>query len=112
MSRQRLGKGRGSIRQGLKSGAAPLAPIEVAARTLVRLMVHPLAPALVLATAILLGVPDPAHACSVCPLGSGRTGKAYLIAGILVSSTQLLAVGSLVWWWRRRVRQADRRDLT
>lgn len=62
--------------------------------------------------AVVLLAPDLAHACSVCPLGSGRTGKAYLITGLLISATQLIAVGSLVWWWRRRVRQAESGDVT
>jgi len=51
-------------------------------------------------------VPDVADACTVCPLGSERNGHAYLIAGILVSSVQLVAGISLVLWVRRRNRTA------
>jgi hypothetical protein len=49
-------------------------------------------------------VPKVAEACTVCPLGSERNGHAYLLAGILVSSVQLVAGISLVLWVRRQNR--------
>ncbi|MEB3204946.1 MAG: hypothetical protein VKP57_09625 [Candidatus Sericytochromatia bacterium] len=63
---------------------------------------------LALAVAALLFslVPGIAEACTVCPLGSERNGHAYLIAGILVSSVQLVAGISLVLWVRRQNRPA------
>jgi|GEM_PF-1385542 len=51
-------------------------------------------------------LPEIAEACTVCPLGSERNGHAYLIAGVLVSSVQLVAGISLVLWVRRKNRTA------
>lgn len=60
----------------------------------------------------LLLAPEVAEACAVCPLGSGRSGRAYLLTGLLITVTQVASLGTLVWWWRRRLRKDDAADLT
>jgi len=67
--------------------------------------------ALVAAGLTALVAPEVAQACTVCPLGSGQTGKTYLITGLLISVTQMASLGTLVWWWRRRLRKEEADDL-
>ncbi len=55
----------------------------------------------------VLTAPDTALACTVCPLGSGQNSAAYIYTGILITATQVACVGSLIWWWRKRLRDAD-----
>lgn len=61
---------------------------------------------------VMLVGPEMAEACAVCPLGSGRSGRAYLLTGLLITVTQVASLGTLVWWWRRRLLKDDAGDLT
>ena len=60
-----------------------------------------------LAAALLLA-PRLALACSVCTGGQKEeVGRAFLVGSVILSVLPLAAIGTAVWWVRRRARAIE-----
>jgi hypothetical protein len=60
------------------------------------------------AVAIALStVPAVAHACPVCFTGTEENRAAYFLTFVLLTSLPLACIGGLVWWVRKRFREAE-----
>jgi hypothetical protein len=53
-------------------------------------------------------LPEAAAACSVCYAGAEESRKAFLLTTLFLSVLPLGMFGALFWWFRRRMREADR----
>ena len=61
-----------------------------------------------LLAAALLFAPRLALACSVCTGGQKEeVGRALLVGSVILSVLPLAAIGTAVWWVRRRARAID-----
>jgi hypothetical protein len=52
--------------------------------------------------------PRVASACPVCFSGADETRDAFVLTSVLMSAVPPVLIGSVVWWLRRRVLQAER----
>ncbi len=63
--------------------------------------------AAVFALAVVLGVPEIAHACTSCFSGNEANRIAYIVTFVILTVLPLACVGGVVYWYVKKVAAAE-----
>ena len=62
---------------------------------------------LAISGALLLALPEIAHACPMCFNGNDQNGTAFLWGSLFLMIVPVVAIGSLLYWAYRRTRALE-----